>query len=391
MAIIEAPDSAPLALPSGGTLAPHQALGVFARPGQSKGWRSWITTVDHKRVGVLYGTSAIFFFLIGGVEALLIRLQLAHANGTVLNAAQYNQVFTMHGITMIFLVVMPLGAALMNYMMPLQIGARDVAFPRLNAFSFWAFLFGGLFLNSSWFLGGAPDGGWFAYAPNTNPIFSPTHGMDFYALGLLITGIASTVGAINLVVTVINLRAPGMTLFKMPVFTWMGLVTQLLIVFAMPVITVALFLLMFDRNFGANFFNVQAGADPLLWQQLFWLFGHPEVYILILPAMGVVSEGLPVFTRRPLFGYPVMVFSGIAIPFMGWGVGAHHMFATGLGPWAKSAFAVSTMLIAVPTGVKIFNWLATLMGGKIRITAPLLFACGFVGMFTIGGLSGGSY
>src|SRR4051794_34025867 len=392
MAIIEAPEgSEPLALPSGGTVAPHQALGVFSRPGQSKGWRSWITSVDHKRVGVLYGASAILFFLIGGVEALLIRLQLVHANGTVLNAAQYNQVFTMHGITMIFLVVMPLGAAFMNYLMPLQVGARDVAFPRLNAFSFWCFLFGGLFLNSSWFLGGAPDGGWFAYAPNTNPIFSPSHGMDFYALGLLITGIASTVGAINLVVTVINLRAPGMSLMKMPVFTWMGFVTQMLIVFAMPVITVALFLLMFDRNFGANFFNVNAGADPLLWQHLFWLFGHPEVYILILPAFGIISETIPVFSRKPIFGYPFMVFSGIAIGFMGWGVWAHHMFASGIGPLSVAAFSVSTMFIAVPTGVKILNWLATMWGGKLKFSVPMLFSIGLVTMFTIGGLSGVSH
>src|SRR3954469_11230458 len=388
MAIIEAPESAPLALPSGGMIAPGQALGVFSRPGQSKGWRSWITSVDHKRVGVMYGAAAIMFFLIGGIEALLIRLQLAHANGTVLNAAQYNQVFTMHGITMVFLVIMPLGAAFMNYLMPLQVGARDVAFPRLNAFSFWAFLFGGLFLNSSWFLGGAPDGGWFAYAPNTNPIFSPSHGMDFYALGLLITGIASTVGAINLVVTVINLRAPGMTLFKMPVFTWMGFVTQMLIVFAMPVITVALFLLMFDRNFGANFFNVKAGADPLLWQHLFWLFGHPEVYILILPAFGIVSEIIPVFSRKPIFGYPFMVISGIAIGFMGWGVWAHHMFASGIGPVSVAAFSVSTMFIAVPTGVKILNWIATMYGGKLRFTTSMLFSIGLVAMFTIGGLSG---
>src|SRR6266404_4710414 len=384
MAIIEAPESAPLALPSGGTLTPQQALGVFSRPEQTKGWRSWITSVDHKRVGVLYGAAAIFFFLVGGIEALLIRLQLAHANGTVLNAAQYNQVFTMHGITMIFLVVMPLGAAFMNYLMPLQVGARDVAFPRLNAFSFWAFLFGGLFLNSSWFLGGAPDGGWFAYAPNTNPIFSPSHGMDFYALGLLITGIASTVGAINLVVTVINLRAPGMTLFKMPVFTWMGFVTQLLIVFAMPVITVALFLLMFDRNFGANFFNVQAGADPLLWQHLFWLFGHPEVYILILPSFGIISEIIPTFSRKPLFGYPVVIYSGIFIGFMGWGVWSHHMFSVGLGPLADSFFAITTMLIAIPTGVKIFNWIATMWGGDLRFKTAMLFAIGFISLFTMG-------
>jgi cytochrome c oxidase subunit 1 len=389
MAIIEVPEQrGPLALPSGGTVAAPPALGVFARPGQSKGWRSWVTSVDHKRIGVMYGTTAIFFFLVGGCEALLIRLQLAHPNGTVLNAAQYNQVFTMHGITMIFLVVMPLGAAFMNYMMPLQVGARDVAFPRLNAFSFWAFLFGGLFLNSSWFLGGAPDGGWFAYAPNTNPIFSPTHGMDFYALGLLMTGIASTVGAINLVVTVINLRAPGMTLFKMPVFTWMGLVTQLLIVFAMPVITVALFLLLFDRQFGANFFNVRQGADPLLWQHLFWIFGHPEVYILILPSFGIVSEVIPVFSRKPIFGYPFMVISGIAIGFMGWGVWAHHMFASGIGPFSVAAFSVSTMFIAVPTGVKILNWIATMYGGKLQFSTAMKFAVGLVAMFTIGGLSG---
>ncbi|MEO7556752.1 MAG: cbb3-type cytochrome c oxidase subunit I, partial [Acidimicrobiales bacterium] len=266
--------------------------------------------------------------------------------------------------------------------------ARDVAFPRLNAFSFWTFLFGGLFLNSSWFLGGAPDGGWFAYAPNTSPLFSPSHGMDFYALGLQITGIASLVGAINLVVTVVNLRAPGMSLFKMPVFTWMGLVTQMLMVFAMPVISVALFLLTFDRLFGAHFFDAAAGSDPLLWQHMFWLFGHPEVYILILPAFGLISETIPVFSRKPLFGYPFMVASGIAIGFMGWGVWAHHMFASGVGPIAVSAFSVSTMFIAVPTGVKILNWVATMFGGKITFTTAMKFSIGLVAMFTIGGLSG---
>src|SRR5947208_13528279 len=281
--------------------------GIIRRPTATTGWLSWFTTIDHKKIGLLYGFSAFAFFIIGGLEALLIRAQLAKPDNTLLNADQYNQIFTMHGLTMIFLFVMPMSAAFFNYMIPLMIGARDVAFPRLNALSFWVFLLGALFLNSSWFLGGAPDGGWFAYAPNTNPIFSPSHGMDFYALGLLITGIASTVGAINLVVTVINLRALGMTLFKMQVFSWMGCVTQLLLVFAMPVITVALFLLMFDRNFGANFFNVQAGADPLLWQHLFWLFGHPEVYILILPSFGIVSEIIPVFSRNPIFGYPFLV------------------------------------------------------------------------------------
>src|SRR4051795_4551608 len=389
MAIVEAPG--PLALPSGDpstTERPYQPLGVFARPGQSKGWRSWVTSVDHKRIGIMYGVTAIAFFLIGGLEALLIRLQLARPGGAVLNADQYNQVFTMHGVTMIFLVVMPLGAAFMNYLMPLQVGARDVAFPRLNAFSYWCFLFGGLFLNSSWLLGGAPDGGWFAYAPNTNIIFSPSHGMDFYAIGLLITGIASSVGSVNLIVTVINLRAPGMTLFKMPVFTWMAFVTQLLMVFAMPVITVALFLLMFDRNFGSNFFDVGAGADPLLWQHLFWIFGHPEVYILILPSFGIISETIPVFSRKPIFGYPFMVVSGIAIGFMGWGVWAHHMFASGVGPLSVAAFSVSTMFIAVPTGVKILNWLATMYGGRLWMTTAMKFAIGLVAMFTIGGLSG---
>ncbi len=395
MAITEAPQPLgpqPLALPAGDGAGPdgpdHQPLGVFTRPRQPTGLRSWLTSVDHKRIGIMYGMAAMFFLVIGGVEGLLIRSQLAQPNGKVLGADLYNQVFTMHGVTMIFLVVIPLGAAFMNYLMPLQVGARDVAFPRLNAFSFWCFLFGGLFLNSSWFLGGGADGGWFAYAPNTNPVFSPSHGMDFYAIGLQITGIASLVGAINLIVTVLNMRAPGMSLMKMPVFTWMALVTQFLLLFAIPVITVALFLLSFDRLFDANFFNVEAGADPLLWEHLFWIFGHPEVYILILPAFGIVSEVIPVFSRKPLFGYPFMVFSGIAIGFMGWGVWAHHMFASGVGPISVAAFSVSTMFIAVPTGVKILNWLATMYGGKLKFTVAMLFAVGTVSMFTIGGLSG---
>jgi cytochrome c oxidase subunit 1 len=386
MAIVERPSDA-LALPSGSPGA-HNALGVFARPRASTGWRSWINTVDHKKIGIMYGASALVFLVIGGIEALAIRSQLAAPEQKVMSADLYNQVFTMHGVTMIFLAVMPLGAAFMNYLIPLQIGARDVAFPRLNALSFWTFLVGGIFLNTSWFLGGGADGGWFAYAPNTGVTFSPSHGMDFYAIGLQITGIASLIGGVNLVVTVLNLRAPGMTLMRMPVFTWMSFVTQILLVFAMPVISVALFLLTFDRLFDANFFNVSAGADPLLWEHLFWIFGHPEVYILILPAFGIVSEIIPVFSRKPIFGYPFMVFSGIAIGFMGWGVWAHHMFASGLGPWSVAAFSVSTMFIAVPTGVKILNWMATMWGGKLTFTTPMLFAVGLVAMFTIGGLSG---
>ena len=361
---------------------------MFARPRATTGWRSWISTVDHKKIGIMYGASALVFLVIGGIEALAIRAQLAAPDQKLMSADLYNQVFTMHGVTMIFLAVMPLGAAFMNYLIPLQIGARDVAFPRLNALSFWTFLVGGIFLNTSWFLGGGADGGWFAYAPNTGVTFSPSHGMDFYAIGLQITGIASLVGGVNLVVTVLNLRAPGMTLMRMPVFTWMSFVTQILLVFAMPVISIALFLLTFDRLFDANFFNVSAGADPLLWEHLFWIFGHPEVYILILPAFGIVSEIIPVFSRKPIFGYPFMVFSGIAIGFMGWGVWAHHMFASGLGPWSVAAFSVSTMFIAVPTGVKILNWMATMWGGKLTFTTPMLFAVGLVAMFTIGGLSG---
>jgi cytochrome c oxidase subunit 1 len=357
---------------------------------------SWIATVDHKRIGILYGITAFVFFLLGGIEALLMRLQLARPEGDILSAEQFNQAFTMHGTTMVFLVVMPLSSAFFNLMIPLMIGARDVAFPRLNAFSYWTFLAGGLFLNASFFTGGNPlqgelgwpDGGWFGYQPLTSTTYSPGHGIDFWVLGLQILGIASLAGGFNFVVTILNMRAPGMTLFRMPVFVWMTLVTSFLIIFAMPVIAVALFEVMFDRLYGANFFNPDAGGSPLLWQHMFWLFGHPEVYILILPAMGIVSEILPTFSRKPLFGYPFVVFSGIAIGFMSWGVWVHHMYTTGLGTIANSAFGISTILIAVPTGVKIFNWLATGWGGSISIKTPLLFAMGFVTMFTIGGLSG---
>ncbi|MBI2708229.1 MAG: cytochrome c oxidase subunit I [Actinobacteria bacterium] len=381
-------ETGPLALPSGDGAGSPRPLGVFARPRTTHGWRSWVTTVDHKKIGIMYGATALFFFLVGGMEALLIRLQLATPNGKLLSADLYNQVFTMHGTTMVFLVVMPLGAGFMNYLVPLQIGARDVAFPRLNAFGFWCFLAGGLVLNSSWLLGHAPDGGWFMYAPNSGVQFSPTHGIDFWNMGLLFTGIASLTGAINLITTVLNMRAPGMSMFKMPVFTWMTLVTQFLLLFAIPVLTAAQFLLMFDRLFGAKFFDVSAGADPLLWENLFWIFGHPEVYIMILPAFGLVSEILPVFSRKPIFGYPFMVFSGIAIGVMGWGVWAHHMFASGIGPYSVAAFSMSTMLIAVPTGIKVFNWIATMWGGQVRFKAPMLYAIGMVAMFTVGGLSG---
>jgi len=360
----------------------------FARPRSHTGFWSWISTVDHKRIGILYGVTAFLFFIIGGIEALLVRGQLATPNADMLTADEYNQLFTMHGTTMVFLVIMPLAAAFGNYLVPLMIGARDVAFPRLNAFGYWAFLSGGLFLYFSFLFGGAPDGGWFGYAPQTTQPFSPGNGIDFWLIGLIITGVGSLTAAVNFIITTLNLRAPGMTLMRMPVFVWMNLVVSFLLLFAMPIITVALFQLYFDRNFGANFYNANLGGDPVLWQHMFWLFGHPEVYILILPAMGIVSEILPVFSRKPLFGYAVVVFSGIAIGFMGWGVWAHHMFAVGLGPVANSAFAASTMFIAVPTGVKIFNWIATTWGGDLRLKTPMYFALGFIAMFTIGGLSG---
>ncbi len=389
MALVEPTPSGPLALPSGGGTADFEPLGVFARPVKPKRpWRNWLFTVDHKKIGIMYGSAAMFFFLIGGSEALLIRAQLWAPRGKLLSAELYNQVFTMHGTTMVFLVVMPIGAAFANYLMPLQIGARDVAFPRINAFSFWCFLAGGLFLNSSWLFGGGADGGWFNYAPNSGVIFSPGHGIDFWNLGLIITGIASLTGAINLIVTVLNMRCPGMTLMRMPVFTWMTLVTQFLLLFAIPVLTAAQFLLMFDRLFDANFFNVKSGGNPLLWEHLFWIFGHPEVYLMILPAFGLVSEMLPVFSRKPIFGYPFIVFSGVAIGFMGWGVWAHHMFVSGIGPISVTTFSLTTMFIAVPTGVKILNWTATMWGGKLKFSTPMLFSIGLVTMFTIGGLSG---
>src|SRR5437879_3650959 len=377
-----------LELEAGESTEERQPLGVFRRPTAKTGWRSWITTVDHKKIGILYGGTALAFFAIGGLEALLIRAQLAQPNGQVLSPEAYNQAFTMHGTTMVFFVIMPLLAAFSNYLIPLQIGARDVALPRLNALSYWIFLAAGLFVYSGVFLHAIPNNGWFNYAPNSGVLYSPGHGIDFWDLGLQIAGIASLVGAVNLIVTCLNMRAPGMTLMRMPIFTWMALVSQLLPLFAITVISVALFLLTFARLFHGNFFVVQQGADPLLWQHLFWIFGHPEVYILVLPAFGIVSEVIPVFARKPLFGYPFMVFSGIAIGFMGWGVWAHHMFASGAGPVTVAALSLSTMFIAVPTGVKIFNWVGTLWGGKLRFTTAMCFAIALVSQFTIGGLSG---
>ena len=364
------------------------SLPVPRRPVHPTGVWSWITTIDHKRIGILYGVTAVFLFLTGGVEALIMRAQLTQPDQDLVSPEVYNQLFTMHGTTMIFLAIMPMGAAFFNYLIPLQIGARDVAFPRLNAFSYWVFLAGAIMLKLSWFLGGAPNAGWFGYAPVTGLAYNPGHGIDYWILSLLILGIASLAAAFNFIITIINMRAPGMSLMRMPLFTWMTLVTSFLLILAFPVITVALIELLFDRLFGTNFFVTSAGANPVLWQHLFWIFGHPEVYILILPAMGIVSEVIPTFSRKPLFGYPVVVLSGVIIGFMGWMVWSHHMFTVGLGPVANSVFALTTMAIAVPTGVKIFNWMGTMWRGSISYKTAMLFAVGFIWLFIIGGLSG---
>ncbi len=364
---------------------------------------SWLTTIDHKRIGILYGVTAIIFLFIGGLEAMLIRLQLARPENDLLSLDTYNGIFTMHGTTMIFLAVMPASTAFFNYLVPLQIGARDVAFPRLNALSYWLLLAGALILNLSFFAGAIPNGGWYGYAPNTEILYGSTdafnvgRNIEFWAVGLQVLGLSSLAASFNMIVTIFNLRAPGMTLMRMPIFTWATLITSILMVLAFPAITIALALLQLDRFLGTHFYIPSqyidgqltlTGGDPLLWQHLFWIFGHPEVYILILPAFGLVSEIIPVFSRKPLFGYAVMVYALAAIAFLGFGVWVHHMFTTGLGPTPTAIFSATTMLIAIPTGVKIFNWVGTMWGGQIRFSTPMLFAVGLVSQFTIGGISG---
>ncbi|HTK11889.1 MAG TPA: cytochrome c oxidase subunit I [Ktedonobacteraceae bacterium] len=355
----------------------------------------WLTTTDHKLIGLMYIVTGFFFFLVGGMEALLIRTQLAQPNGKVLSPEEYNAVFTMHGVTMIFLFVIPVLSGFGNYVVPLMIGARDMAFPRMNAFGYWLVLFGGVFLQASFLFNAAPDGGWFQYAPlselscGANAVScAPGMNPDFWVLGTMLLGISSIAGSLNFVVTILKLRAPGMSINRMPLFTWMMLVTSFLLLFALPSLTVASFLLLLDRHLGMHFYQWGFGGDPLLWQHLFWSFGHPEVYILILPAFGIISEVLPVFSRKPIFGYTFIAWSGVAIGFLSFTVWAHHMFAVGLPSIAQVFFATSTTLIAIPTAVKIFNWLATVFGGKISFKVPMLFALGFVAMFLIGGLNG---
>nr|WP_162484704.1 cytochrome c oxidase subunit I [Bacillus alveayuensis] len=346
----------------------------------------YLTTVDHKKIAILYLIAGGIFFIMGGIEALIIRIQLAVPNNDFVSAGFYNEVLTMHGTTMIFLAATPLLFALMNAIVPIQIGARDVAFPFLNALGFWLFFFGGLFLNCSWFLGGAPDAGWTSYASLS--LESPGHGIDFYVLGLQVSGFGTLISGINFLVTIVNMRAPGMTYMRMPLFTWTTFVASALILFAFPPLTAGLLLLMMDRLFGGNFFDPALGGNTIIYEHLFWIFGHPEVYILVLPAFGIFSEIIATFSKKRLFGYSSMVFAVVLIGFLGFMVWAHHMFTTGMGPIANAIFAVATMAIAVPTGIKIFNWLFTMWGGNIRFTTPMLYAIGFIPSFVMGGVTG---
>jgi cytochrome c oxidase subunit I len=354
-----------------------------------KGLYSWVASVDHKQIGILYLIFTVVFLLLGGMEALLLRIQLAQPANDFLSPQAYNQIFTMHGTTMIFLVVMPMLIGLATYLVPLMIGARDMAFPRLNALSFWLLVFGGLLLNFSFITqGGAPDVGWFSYAPLSEKPFSSTTGTDYWALGLLVAGIGTVASGINLIATILTLRAKGLTIRRLPLFVWMVLVNSFLIILALSILNATLAMLLADRLLGAHFFKPSTGGSAVLWQHLFWAFGHPEVYIMVLPAFGILSEVIPVFSRKPIFGYEFVAGSTVAIGLLSFGVWAHHMFTVGLGHVLDSFFGIASMLIAIPTGVKIFNWIATMWGGSIRFTTAMLFAVAFLVQFTIGGLSG---
>ncbi|MEY9974599.1 cytochrome c oxidase subunit 1 [Lysinibacillus sp. RC46] len=346
----------------------------------------YITTVDHKKLAVMYLLAGTLFFAIAGFEALLMRIQLMKPNNDFVSAGFFNQLLTMHGTTMLFLAATPLLFAFMNMLVPLQIGARDVAFPFLNSLGFWLFFLGALFLHLSFFMGGAPDAGWTSYASLS--LYSPGHGIDFYVLGLQISGAGTLISGLNFIVTIITMRAPGMTFMRMPLFTWTALVSSALILFAFPPLTIGLLMMLFDRMFGGNFFDHLMGGNTIIWEHLFWIFGHPEVYILVLPAFGLFSEIIPAFSRKRLFGYSSMVFATILIGFLGFMVWAHHMFTVGLGPTANAIFAVATMAIAVPTGMKVFNWILTIWGGSIKVTTPMLYALGFIPSFVAGGVTG---
>jgi len=355
----------------------------------------WVVTVDHKRLGLMYIGSGLLFFVVAGLEATILRLQLAVPGNALVPPQTFNQLMTLHGTTMVFFVGMPILLGFANYLVPLMIGARDMAFPRLNAFSFWMSLFGGLLLYSSLLAaeglyGGsaAPDVGWFAYAPLTSRAFSRGNSTDYWNLALLVSGIGSIGTAINLIATTLCLRCRGMTLAKMPLYVWINFVVASLILVAISPLTAAQIMLLLDRFLGAHFFDTQAGGSAVLWQHFFWIFGHPEVYVLMLPGFAFASEIIPVFSRKVIFGYPVMVAATVSIAFIGLSVWAHHMFVVGMAPAANSFFAISTMLVAVPTGIKIFNWIATMWGGKIRFATPMLFCTAFLFQFLCAGLTG---
>jgi cytochrome c oxidase subunit I len=352
-----------------------------------RSWTDWLTTTDHKKIGILYLFTTFVFFILGGVEALLMRIQLGSPDNTFLEPEAYNQLFTLHGTTMIFLFVVPVWAGFANYMLPLMIGARDMAFPRLNAWSFWIFLFGGVTLYSSLFFT-PPEAGWFSYAPLSSAAYTPSHGQDAWILMIHLTGLASILGAINFIATIHNMRAPGMGWSRLPLFVWTILTYSYLVVIALSSLAATVTMLLIDRNFGGHFFDPTQGGSALLWQHLFWFFGHPEVYIMVLPGFGMVSEILPVFARKPIFGYKAIAAATVGIAFLGLLVWAHHMFATPMTTVVLVFFMLSSFVIAVPTGVKIFNWIATLWRGSIEFTTPLLFASGLIGVFLIGGISG---
>src|SRR4051794_17093312 len=367
------------------TLAPGRPA---ALPSPRTGLLSWVSSIDHKQIGIMYLIAGLVFFVLAGVEALLMRIQLAVPEASVLSPEIYNQMMTMHGTTMVFLVGMPLLFGYGNYFLPLMIGAADMAFPRLNALGLWLLVFGGLMLYFSFIAGGAPDAGWFNYAPLSERPYASTHGVDYWALSLIVTGIGSVLAGINFIVTVLTMRAPGMTMRRLPLFAWMTFVNAFLIVISLPILNAAAAMILLDRVLSAHFFQPLTGGSPLLWQHIFWSFGHPEVYILVLPAFGMISEVIPVFSRKPIFGYPFIAGSTIVIAFLSVSVWAHHMFADGLGIGWDLFFGASSSLIAIPTGIKVFNWIFTMWGGALRFTTSMLYAIGFLVTFTLGGLSG---
>jgi cytochrome c oxidase subunit I len=366
---------------------PRPQIIAHAAERERTGFTSWFTTTDHKKIGILYLFTCLVFFILGGVEALLMRIQLGAPENTFLSPETYNELFTVHGTTMIFLVIVPVWAGFANYLLPLMIGARDVAFPRLNAWSYWMFLFGGIALYASFFFH-PPEAGWFSYVPLSTKDFTPSNGQEAWIYMVHLTGLSSILGAINFIATIHNMRAPGMGWGRMPLFVWTILIYAYLVILALSSLAATVTMLLLDRNFGTNFFNPNEGGSALLWQHLFWFFGHPEVYILVLPAFGVFSEILPVFARKPIFGYKAIAAATAGIAFLGVLVWAHHMFATPMSTVVLAFFMLSSFLIAVPTGVKIFNWIATLWRGTVEYRVPLLYCVGGIFTFLMGGITG---